>query len=216
MKIQEFNYDMNLKQCLLWQYNDAIGLQSLAQEKEDWYTENYTQFWTDWYNNVFNLLTANRFGLSVWAIILDLPIFEGKSDNGKPIFGFGANNQNFGNGNFSYNSPYYNLDDEEIRLLLRLRYFQTLDNCSLNQTNYYLSLAFETFGQVYILDGLDMSITCVFKFDIPKRLLRIIKQFDLIPRANGVDIKYVVDPAYIFGFGRFNKNFNHGNFLPEE
>jgi len=79
----------------------------------------------DWYTNVFNLQTANDFGLAVWSQILSLPLFgKYKPDPpDKPIWGFGTNNQNFGHGNFTFNSGGINLTTEEKRLVLKLRYF---------------------------------------------------------------------------------------------
>ena len=64
-KIQDFTFSANLLESLLWQYNEAETLQSILQQKQDWYDLNFSQFWDDWYNDVFNLQTANNFGLSV-------------------------------------------------------------------------------------------------------------------------------------------------------
>src|ERR1700733_14966336 len=73
--IQQFDFSVNLLQAILWQYNDAINLQALLEAKDSWYFNNQTQFWNHWFNNVFNLATANDFGLAVWSIILGQPTF---------------------------------------------------------------------------------------------------------------------------------------------
>lgn len=99
--IQEFDYSVNLLQSILWQYNDAENLVGLLNKKQSWYNTNQEQFWSDWYNNVFNLATANDFGCSVWGYILGLPLsFDSSPNFNQPIWGFGPFNQNFGNGNF--------------------------------------------------------------------------------------------------------------------
>jgi hypothetical protein len=92
MNIQEFNYSVNLLQSILWQYDEATNLIGLINKKNSWYNVNQTQFWENWYNNVFNLLTANSFGLSVWSIILNLPLFllATPEPDDAPIFGFNS------------------------------------------------------------------------------------------------------------------------------
>lgn len=74
MRIQAFDYSIDLLQAILWQYNDAAKLQSLLEQKQTWYDEQYSEFWEDWYRDVFDLRTANDFGLSVWAILLNIPL----------------------------------------------------------------------------------------------------------------------------------------------
>jgi hypothetical protein len=71
--IQQFDFSVNLLQALLWQYNGATNLQGLLEAKYNWYYTNQSQFWNDWIGNVFNLATADDFGLAVWSIILGQP-----------------------------------------------------------------------------------------------------------------------------------------------
>ncbi|WP_059215173.1 DUF2612 domain-containing protein [Escherichia albertii] len=73
-KIQEFQFSVDLLRAILWQYNVAENLQGILERKKDWYVINHEQFWSDWYRDVFNMDTANSFGLSVWAIILGIPL----------------------------------------------------------------------------------------------------------------------------------------------
>lgn len=87
--IEEFDYSVNLLRALLWRHNDATSLQGLLQSKSAWYASQQSQFWSDWFTNVFNLNTANEFGLSVWAIILGVPLSLIVPPNAGPQFGFG-------------------------------------------------------------------------------------------------------------------------------
>src|SRR5690606_22129864 len=90
MNIQQFNYNVNLLQAVLWQYDESTNLLSLINQKQQWYNQYQTKFWEDWYDNVFNILTANQFGLSVWSYILNVPLFLDNvpEDPNKPIWGF--------------------------------------------------------------------------------------------------------------------------------
>lgn len=74
-KIQEFNnFATDLKQSILWQYNDAKNLISLIDQKQIWYDVNQSGFWGVWTEIVFNLTTADIFGAAIWSIILDVPL----------------------------------------------------------------------------------------------------------------------------------------------
>lgn len=87
--IEDFDFSVDILSALIWRNNEAPGLQSLLESKQDWYEQNHTQFWTDWCTNVFNLDTANDFGLSVWAQILGVPLNLIVAPNNGPQFGFG-------------------------------------------------------------------------------------------------------------------------------
>jgi hypothetical protein len=217
--IQQFDYTVTLDSSLLWQYNDAESLQSLIEQKQTWYNDNQEQFWTDWYNDVFNLQTANEFGLSVWSIILNLPYFI--SDAGIPEinWGFGVNNKNFNNGNFQSQATNINLTTDQQRLMLQLRYYQLTSRGDIVRINEALNTIFPAaFGvgnTCYVIDDLDMTISYVFTFDVPQDVRQVLVQYDLLPRSAGVGIKYRVLSDDIWGFGVNNKNFNNGGFEPQ-
>lgn len=232
MKIQEFDYRIDLDTALLWQYDQAVNLQSLIIKKFSFYLDNYTFFWEDWFDDVFNLITATEFGLHVWAIILNLPLFIGVEPDpvGKPIWGTNVFNppdpntiqggRNFENGSFTTSGAQAQLTTEEKRLVLRLRYYQLISAGSLTQTNEFLQYLFKDIGEVYALDGLDMSITYVFNFNVSQELLFILSTYDILPRPAAVKIKYFVQSGTIFGFNEVpqingNMNFENGNFISE-
>lgn len=214
MKIQAFDYSVNLLQAILWQFNEAERLQSLLEQKNNWYISNQTEFWTDWYNDVFNLQTANDFGLTVWAVILGLPltITNPVIDTGDK-WGFGEFRFNFSRGNFAPSSIGIALSTSEKRIILRLRYFQLVTRCAIPEINEFLKSVFADLGSVYVLDGLNMTMNYVFTFVPNDNLLQVIQQFDVLPRPVGVGINYVITAIETFGFGEFHRNFNRGNFI---
>jgi len=148
MNIQQFNFVVDVLQSILWQYNDATNLLSLLNDKQAWLNENQTNFWFNenasndannngWYQNVFNLLTANEFGLSVWSIILGIPSYIASNvlEPNSQIFGFNAfeidgslenNYSNFYDSNFSNVNSGIQITLEQQRFLLRLRYYQLI------------------------------------------------------------------------------------------
>lgn len=86
--IEDFDFSVDVLSALIWRNNEAAHLQALLQAKQDWYAENFEQFWTDWVTDVFDLRTANEFGLSVWALILGVPLSLIIAPNTGPQFGF--------------------------------------------------------------------------------------------------------------------------------
>ena len=86
--IEDFDLSVDILSALIWRNNEAPVLQSLLQSKDDWYVQNHKQFWTDWMTNVFNIDTANDFGLSVWAQILGVPLTLIVTPNVGPQWGF--------------------------------------------------------------------------------------------------------------------------------
>lgn len=247
-KIQEIDNTIDVLQALLWQYNNAIKLQFLIESKQFFWSSKYSVFWNSWYTDVFNLLTANDFGLAIWSIILNIPMFiPAPIPNTWQFFGFNEvpeinDNYNFDRGNFAPQAV-YPLTTEEQRLVLRLRYYQLVsngvmvnnaatidDDPRIPAVNEFLAVLFPAdiypkilpgYGTVYVLDGLDMSITYVFNIAISNNLLSVLKYYDVLPRPAGVKVKYRVMSGALFGFNENTPinnyvNFERGSLAPAE
>lgn len=215
MKKQEFAFDVDVMRALLWQHNEAVGLHSVLGQKQAWYDANQKQFWLDWVRDVFDLRTANRFGLTLWSIILGIPLTVTlpPSPTTKKNWGFGTFNKNFGNGNFgSLGSSSAGLTVEQARLLLRLRYFQLICRPTVPEINRIMKSVFSEYGRVYALDDLAMHIRYVFTFVPPSTISFVLNNFDVLPRPAAVELEYLVLTRPAFGFGPFNKNFENGTF----
>lgn len=192
-KIQEIDFSVNLMRALLWQYNDATRLQTILEQKQNWYDVNQSQFWQDWYDNVFNLLTADEFGLTVWSIILDIPIVVEVAPPapGETPWGYGEYSENYNNGNYAgSSSPVQTLTVEQARTVLRMRYFQITSNGTVPEINKFLNILFGIEGGAYVRDNLDMTAEYVFLFPIPSKLQFIFQNYDILPRPAGVGVTY--------------------------
>lgn len=215
-KIQEFNlFQTDIMQSILWQYNEATNLVALIQAKQNWYSVFFSGFWGVWEEIAFDLRTVDLFGAAVWSIILDVPLLVSDLPYiPQPTFGFNEydpsfptllnNYVNFENGNFSQYNQNLNLNLEQQRFLLRLRYFQltTLTNvadinaaipqsindflnylCTDNEINYP--------GTIYVIDNFDMTITYHFtSVDFPNALFNVLREFDIFPRPAGVSVSF--------------------------
>lgn len=209
--VQEFDFNVDLLRAVLWQYQDATGLQSVLQAKSAWYDENQRDFWTNWTRDVFDLTTANDFGCAVWGVILGLPLSIGQPGTGdRPNWGFGPDNLPFQLGTFGRLSDgVASLTLEQKRLILRLRYFQIISDGSVPHTNFALQTVF---GQGYVVDNLDMTVTYVFQTELSSQIRTVLEQFDLLPRPAGVGINIIYLTNPVWGFGPNNENFNNGPF----
>lgn len=197
----------------LWQFDSAERLQSLIQQKYQWYFDNYGVFFYNWYFDVFDLRTANDFGLSVWAIILDLPLFvtTAQSPTNYPAFGFA----NFGGNFFNYNfattgTGVQNLTTEQKRVILRLRFYQITTRASVPDINKFL---FELFGGlIYAIDNLNMTMTYIFTAPPSSSLIWALQEFDVLPRPAGVEYDFNTLSPPSFGFAPYQANFFNSNF----
>jgi len=213
--VQEFDFSLDLLTSILWSYNDAVNLQGLTQLKQNWYDENQTAFWNDWIVDVFDMRTANAFGLSVWSVILDLPLF-GESDEsppGYPAWGFGPTyGHNFFDGNFATDAKgVFGIPLEQKRLLLQLRYYQLTTRGATPAVNRFLNTLFGP-NQIYAFDVLDMTINYVLVGNTAISMQSLFELFDILPRPAGVLVNFVITDFETFGFADFGLNFTNGSF----
>lgn len=211
--IQQFDYSVNLLRAILWQYNEATNLQALLEKEQIFYTDNQTAFWENWYRDVFDLRTANEFGLTVWSIILGQPIFLNKGPDNRETWGFETYHVNFERGNFgNADGSSYRLQPESARILLRLRYYQLTGSGTVPEINRILADVFKDLGKAYLFDNLDMTQLYIFTFPLPSDLIFMFSNFDILPRPAGVDSDYQVIVNESWGFDEFHENFDNGNF----
>lgn len=212
--IQQIDTAVNLAQALLWQYNEATSLQSLILQKQTWYNQSQSGFWNDWYTDVFNLKTANYFGLSVWAIILNQPIiFNNVGDPDKVSWGFGTYHANFTRGNFSSKDGFsFQLSAESARIILRIQQYKVIGVCCVPEINRMLADVFADYGKAFLVDNHDMTQNYYFTFSLPTDLRFIFSKADILPRPAGVKSSFSEEVFQSFGFGENHQNFTNGNF----
>lgn len=209
--IRDFHYNLDNEWPLYWQHANAKILQCLILAWIEKRKELVTDFYDSWVEDVFNINTANEFGLSVWSIILDIPITIEIPAQQTVSFGFGPFRRNFNNGNFGAGGVSA-LSKEDARRVLKLRYYQLITKASVTEANAIIKNVFGDLGQSYVIDRYNMTATYVFNFTLDSALLEIIKDFDLLPRPAGVKIDILYFPGGAFGFGPNRANFDNGRF----
>jgi len=193
--IRTFDFSINLKQAILWQYEEASSLIALVQNKQNFVDENHTQFWNDWYNDVLVVDTCNFFGASVWAIILDVPLLINAPfiTEGGVGFGFGEFRQNFEYSNFQpIGQGAQLLTLQQRRISLKMRYQRLTTGASIPEIN---KILFDAFGAgVYARKTANMAIEYVFPFIIPSWIIYIFSSLDVFPTPATVSATLVEEP----------------------
>lgn len=212
-------FRVDLSRAILWQYEDAENIKALVAASQQAFDELVSDFYESWYDDVFNIETANEFGLHVWARILGVNLGAPQyADPDREVWGFGEANLNFGNGNFgSTQDGIISLNTEQKRLIIRLRYAQLTTRPSILAVNEALSAIFRDRGKVYVVDYLDMSQSIVmFDFEQDAEVQQVLDNYDLLPRPAAVGVRWQFVAEGSFGFGEHHLNFNNGNFSDYE
>lgn len=191
MKVCNLENSVNLLECLLWQYDNAPKLQALIQSMQDDLNTNTRDFWNDFYTNVFNLETANSFGLTVWGILLGVE---------RPKYTSGGQE--------------YVYTDEMYRKYLKARSILYSNNGSIYDINRYFSFLFPD-KPILVVNNLDMTIRVVFYYTPSNEELVLINNPDFLPRPSGVKLEVAtIPPDKIFGFeGSTLSGFDQGTFF---
>lgn len=154
---------------------------------------NYFAEWLDpasrfqqFYEDIWNIETAKGFGLDIWGRILgvnrvlQVPVGE--------YLGFesDADAQPFGHGIFYSGSRATNnvaLTDQAYRTLLLAKAALNITDASIPSIN---AILLDLFGDGYVRDNLDMTITYVFSVALTPLQTAIVYQSGVLPKPCGV------------------------------
>jgi hypothetical protein len=148
------------------------------------------------YDNIFNVATAQGYGLDVWgnivnvSRILDVPA-------GADYFGFKEalpgsnpfNTQAFFSGQKLTNN--FILSDSSYRVLIYAKALANICDGSIPAMNQILLRLFPNRGNCFVTDGLDMTMTYTFQFVLTQVELAIVAQSGALPKPTGVSLSIV-------------------------
>jgi hypothetical protein len=190
--IGTINFTVNNSLCYLWQYDNATNLKALMQLKDDFLTINVQNFWEDFFSSIFNIKTADSFGLDLWGVTLGVsrPQYTNSNDEIVPF------------------------SDDMYRKLLLARILKYNINGSVASINDYLNFVFEN-QSVALINNYDMTVRIMFYSSISPEDLAVIESEDFIPLPTGVKIDYQIIPKNTtFGFdGSTLTGFDTGTFI---
>ena len=188
----DFKIDNSL--CYLWQYDNANNLKSLMDNKAKFFEDNVEKFFLDYFSNIFNIKTANNFGLELWGVILGVPRPQYTNENEEVV----------------------SFSDDMYRKLLLAKVLKFNINGSVAEINDYLGFIFDDPEKVvYLKNNYDMTVEVIFRYTPTLEDMAVIRSEDFLPLPTGVKVVYAqIDSNTIFGFNGSNlTGFDTGTFI---
>lgn len=151
----------------------------------------------NFYDLMWNVLTAQGYGLDVWGRIVGVTrvvqvpnsttgAFFGFEEAAGSWTGFGPQ---IGGGPFFGGSTItttVSLSDTDFRRLVLAKAAGNISNGSIPSVNAILLALFPNRGDCFVQDNLNMSVTYIFKFTLTPTELAIVTQSGVLPTAAGV------------------------------
>lgn len=152
---------------------------------------NQTQNFDSFYDNIWNIDTAQGYGLDVWGRIIGVTRTL-QLNTGGEFFGFEEqsitvqpfNQAPFFSGNALTTS--FQLTDSAYRVLLFAKALANISNGSIQSINQLLLNLFPGRGNCYVTDGLNMTMTYTFAFVLTSVEAAIVTQSGVLPKPTGV------------------------------
>lgn len=151
----------------------------------------FTQTMSNFYDMMWNIQTAQGYGLDVWGRIvgvsrtLTIPgttQYIGFGEAGTSWTGFGQGIWYSGSG-LTQN---YVLGDADFRRMILAKAATNITDGSIPSTNAIMLALFPGRGVCYVADGLNMSLTYTFHFALTPAEFAIVQTPGILPAAAGV------------------------------
>lgn len=181
----------------LAQYANSPILTSLIQYFNQWIDPGNDI--DNFYNTVWNVITAAGFGLDIWGRIVNIPRtitippanfylgFEEALPDAQPF-----NQAPFYAGPGT--SQIYTLSDDAYRTLILTKALANISSFTAPSVNSLLQFMFSGRGSCYVIELSPMQIEYVFNFALESWEAAVLTQPALMPRPAGVGVSIVVNP----------------------
>ncbi len=181
----------NVGTTVLSQYGNSATILALIDAINQWFDP--MNLIDDWYDKLWNVATAQGYGLDVWGRIVGvqrvLNVAVGKYWGYAEATTLSADP--YGQSPFYRGEPLtdnFALSDEAFRLLIMAKAAANITDGSIPSINAILMALFPGRGNAWIADGLDMTMTYTFAFNPPLTEVEqaIVQQSGVLPRSTGV------------------------------
>lgn len=169
------------------------------------------------YSYVWNVLTAQGFGLDIWGAIVDIPrTIQG--NNLEDSFGFNQDFEPFNQAPFydvAQGSVLYTLDDATYRMLILIKALSNISATNTPTINNIITKLFAGRGRCYSMDIGNMQMNYIFEFRLTAFERAILANANVLPHPAGVKVGIYERPPTLFGFkttGNYYQPFNQGVF----
>lgn len=186
----------DVQQTLLSQYANAPRIVALI---EGWNQMlDPAPLIDQWYQMVWNMHTAQGYGLDVWGRIVGVSrvlTLSSQSYTGffeaSDLTEEGFNQTPWYQGVEATSN--YRLADDGYRQLIYAKALANIADGSILQINQVLMTLFAGQGDAYVRDNGDMTMTYVFRFVPTPVQVSIIQNSGVLPRPVGVGVSYVIE-----------------------
>jgi len=169
------------------QYANSPILTQLLENFNDYIDQ--TQNLDNFFDLIFNVDTAQGYGLDVWGRIVNVSRTVNIPGNAA-YFGFEeASAFGFGQQSFFTGTPItsnFQLSDSAYRILIFAKALSNICDGSIPSTNQLLLNLFPNRGDCYVTDNQNMTMTYTFKFALTTVELAILEQSNVLPTPAGV------------------------------
>lgn len=150
----------------------------------------------NFYNTVWNIDTAEGFGLDIWGRIVGLPT-----------------------GRYIYTNPVTVLQDPQFKILILVKAFSNISVTSAPTFNQILQTLFPGRGRCYVNDQLNMQMRYTFEFQPEPWEIAVMGNPQIFLRPAGVQVGIFVISLPAFGFSEAGSSaspWNQAPFAPAE
>jgi hypothetical protein len=165
----------NVEQTVISQYGNSPTISQLIQNMNE-YIDPEVNIWA-FYNFVFNVQTAQGFGLDIWGRIVGL-------QGGRNILA----------------NPVYVLDDTAFRSVILVKALSNISASTIPAINQLLTNWMTGRGRCYVTDPGGMQLIYVFEFPLQPFELVILQQSGIFLRPAGVFANTFINNRPFFGF----------------
>lgn len=168
---------MDKKKYILSQYANSPKLNTILDGLEDMLGAEADI--KNFYDNIFNIQTANTYGLNIWGERLN--ISRRLKVNGQTV----------------------DLEDKYYRFLLLVKAMSNISNCTVPNLEEILNYLFQERGKVYVFDTGIMTMKYTFDFYLDEMEKAILNLPGIPPKSTGVGLTIVELPKkQVFGFNK--------------
>lgn len=160
-----------------------------------------TATYDDFYDKIWNFLTAQGYGLDVWGRIVGVQrtIFIPGTINYLGFQEAGSSWNPLGQGTFFSGgllTQNFVLGDSDFRKLILAKMAGNISSGSITDVNAILLALFPGRGPCYVVDNKNMTVTYLFNFALTPTEVAIVSQLSVIPTSAGVSltIQQVIPP----------------------
>lgn len=183
----------NIQGTVISQYAQSPVLTALISNVAQYFDQSAN--WNNFYQYVWNIDTAQNWGLDFWGKVLgvsrylQIPAsadYLGFQGSGGTASGFPFDVGVFFDGATATQT--FALSDDQYRILLYAKAFANICRCCIPVLNQLMRMLFSAYGDAYVIDNGNMSMTWYLGFTPTGVQLAIVQQSGVLPHPTGVAV----------------------------